>query len=188
MLNRIAASSVQMGQMIDAVLRFARLGRAALHIAPVELNRVVQDSMNLFLESYDRSRVIVHMGDLPTVDADPVLLRQAIDNLVGNALKYSATREKSEIWIKADADEQYVRLQIHDNGVGFEGGDPNLLFEPFARFHGREFEGVGLGLATVKRIVELHGGTVRAMHSDLGAAAFEIALPTHVKSYAVAAI
>ncbi|MBN9504340.1 MAG: hypothetical protein BGO01_08485 [Armatimonadetes bacterium 55-13] len=182
MLDRIQKSSVHMSEMIDAVLRFARVGREGLRIAPVDLNEIIRASLDVFLAHDDGSNLKIHCPKLPTIEADPILLRQALDNLIGNAIKFSATSPRPELWFQSSEEDGRFCLEIHDNGIGFPEGDPNKVFEPFLRLHGKEYDGVGLGLATVKRIVELHGGSIEAMKSNLGSAAFKIRLPRHASA------
>jgi light-regulated signal transduction histidine kinase (bacteriophytochrome) len=112
-----------------------------------------------------RRRVEVTIGDLPPCHADPTLLRQVLVNLLGNALKYSRTRERSVIEISAGPRPEGggTAYSIKDNGVGFDMQHAGKLFTVFARLHAdREFEGTGVGLTTAQRIIQRHGGRIWA--------------------------
>ncbi|MCK6432642.1 MAG: ATP-binding protein [Aquabacterium sp.] len=115
---------------------------------------------------------------MPEVSADPALLRQVLVNLVGNAAKYSAAVDTPRIEITAQASEPgWVTLQVSDNGVGFDDAQAARLFEPFQRLHGVQYQGHGVGLSIVRRIVERHGGRVWAQSAPGQGARFFVSLP-----------
>ena len=107
------------------------------------------------------ARVLVDVGDLPAVDADPILLRMVFTNLLSNAFKFTRTAAEPRITIAARRREGFIHFRIADNGVGSPKGHTEKLFKVFQRLHGaQEFEGTGIGLANVRKIVERHGGQV----------------------------
>jgi PAS domain S-box-containing protein len=153
-------NALQMGDLIDGLLAFSHLGRQPLRkrtVAPADLVRQVLEDLRL--EQTGR-RVEITVGHLPVCEGDPLLLKQVFVNLLSNALKYSRTRENAHIEIAAaDSTAYYVR----DNGVGFDMRYADKLFGVFERLHRvGEYEGAGVGLAIVQRIVHRHGGRVWA--------------------------
>jgi PAS domain S-box-containing protein len=153
-------NALQMGGLIDGLLAFSHLGRQPLRklpVAPADLVRQVLEDLRL--EQTGR-RVEIAVGHLPVCEGDPLLLKQVFVNLLSNALKYSRTRENAHIEIAAaDSTAYYVR----DNGVGFDMRYADKLFGVFQRLHrADEYEGAGVGLAIVQRIVHRHGGRVWA--------------------------
>ena len=118
---------------------------------------------------------------MPAVLGDASLLRQVFVNLLSNALKFSAGREQIRIQVQARAVDDEQEISIRDNGVGFDPAFADRLFSPFQRLHRQEdFEGTGMGLANVKRIVERHGGSVCALSRPGGGARFVLRLPAVV--------
>jgi PAS domain S-box-containing protein len=153
-------NALQMGDLIDGLLAFSHLGRQPLHkqtVAPADLVRQVLEDLRL--EQTGR-RVEITVGHLPVCEGDPLLLKQVFVNLLSNALKYSRTRERALIEVAtADSTAYYVR----DNGVGFDMRYADKLFGVFQRLHRvEEYEGTGVGLAIVQRIVHRHGGRIWA--------------------------
>jgi light-regulated signal transduction histidine kinase (bacteriophytochrome) len=129
-------------------------------------------------ETVDASTVAIKVGPLPAISGDPILLRQVWVNLIANAVKFSARAEKPVIAIDARTDNGEVVFRVTDNGVGFDPAYAGKLFGMFQRLHAAtDFEGTGVGLATVRRIVERHGGRVAANAGPQGGACFEFALP-----------
>jgi len=175
-LDAIGNSARQMGMLIDDLLAFSRLGRKPVERVEIDMKSLV--GRVLFDVSTDGDpRVTV--GALPAAHADPVLLRQVWVNLLSNALKYSAPRgadARVEITGKSLGDR--VRYRIRDNGVGFDMRYADKLFGVFQRLHSPdEFEGTGVGLAIVQRIVLRHGGTIEADAEPGRGATFTFELP-----------
>ncbi|MBI5446783.1 MAG: GHKL domain-containing protein [Deltaproteobacteria bacterium] len=117
------------------------------------------------------------VGELPPVQADPALLRQVFVNLLSNAVKFSTTRPRRTIEVLGRREAGQVVYEVADNGVGFDMRYAGKLFGVFQRLHGREFEGTGVGLALVERIVARHGGTIRATAELDRGARFTISFP-----------
>ncbi len=180
-LKTISEAAKQMGTLIDDLLTFSRIGRAELRHATVSLRRLV-DEVRGTLEPEIAGRDIVWtIEELPEVRGDPQLLRLVLQNLIGNALKYTRTRPKARIEIAARQRDEQVEVSVRDNGVGFEVRYVDRLFGVFQRLHSSaEFEGTGIGLATVRRIVHRHGGRVWAEGEVDKGACFSFALPARV--------
>jgi signal transduction histidine kinase len=178
-LQVISESARKMGNLIDDILAFSRMGRAELMKSRVDLDRLVREVI-AGLEEETRGRTIDwNIAPLPPVDGDAAMLRQVFANLVANALKFTRTRPRAEIAIGAVGDEpQETRIFVKDNGVGFDMKYAGKLFTLFQRLHDpEEFEGTGVGLANVQRIIHRHGGRVWAEGAPDGGAVFWFALP-----------
>jgi light-regulated signal transduction histidine kinase (bacteriophytochrome) len=163
-----------MGKLIDDLLGFSRTARAELRKVRVSLDDVVQSVLHE-MEPDTRNRQIEWVvGKLPQVEGDPALLRQVFYNLISNALKYTRTRERATIELSSSRTEAEVVVFVKDNGVGFDPRYAQKLFGVFQRLHrASEFEGTGVGLANVRRIISRHGGRTWAeSHLDEGATFF----------------
>ncbi|QJX00506.1 Phytochrome, two-component sensor histidine kinase [Frigoriglobus tundricola] len=163
-LELIAKAALRMGQLVDDLLAFSRLGRQAVRRQTVDPRHLVEECLRETVPPAERHRIETRVGDLPACAADPGLIRQVWLNLLSNAIKYSYGREPARIEVGAtlgpDGPEYYVR----DNGVGFDMRYAHKLFGVFQRLHrAEEFEGTGIGLALVQRIVHRHGGRVWAV-------------------------
>ncbi|MFA6314666.1 MAG: cache domain-containing protein [Sterolibacterium sp.] len=178
-VDTIAASARQMGILIDDLLQFSRTGRVDLHRESLDMNQVLKEVLAP-LEKSNAGRTIEWVvGDLPSVPGDSALLRQALTNLLGNAVKYTRQRETARIEVSARVGNGEIIFVVADNGVGFDMQYAGKLFGVFQRLHSQdEFEGTGIGLATVKRIVERHGGRVWAEGDLNQGARFYFTLPT----------
>jgi PAS domain S-box-containing protein len=163
-LKTITDASVEMSQLIDDLLAFSRMSRTEMRTSPVPLDQLVKETIrNLEMATRDR-RIIWEAAQLPPVVGDPSLLKQVLANVIGNALKYSRMRDPARIEIGCAGEEDgRLILFVRDNGAGFDMQYVNKLFGVFQRLHRpEEFEGTGIGLATVRRIVARHGGRVWA--------------------------
>lgn len=163
-LKRILAASATANRMIRGLLDFARLGQKTLDVTPVDLNQVVQGARDALAHEFAGPEPVWTVGSLPVVRGDASLLLLAFVNLLSNGLKYSRTRQPPAIDISAHTDAAKGHaIRIRDNGVGFDMAHASNLFTPFERLHSAaEFEGTGMGLANVRRIMERHGGAVQA--------------------------
>ena len=176
-LVRIQAGATQMGTLIDDLLAFSRMSRSPLVKREIELGDVARDAWTVAwgaeeaTRKRDRRQIELDLRDLPRAYADPALLKQVFINLLANALKFTRGREPAKISIKAVNDAGFCRVTVEDNGVGFDMQFASKLFGVFERLHrAEEFEGTGVGLALVQRIVERHGGKVSAAgEPELGA-------------------
>ena len=175
-LKRIRANTTVMAQMIDELLDFSRIGRTELSLRPVDLDglaRLVAGEI-----SPDYANATVAFADLPVVDADPTLMRLVFVNLMDNALKFSARVAEPRVRVEATTAPGQIVVSITDNGVGFDPQYASKLFGVFQRLHSREeFEGTGIGLATVARIVTRHGGRIWADSRPGEGASFHFTVP-----------
>ena len=177
-LATIRDSARRMGQMIDDLLAFSRLGRAELHAGPAPLSAVVDGARSDLKHEVGGRDIRWTVGPLPTVRGDRALLQMAFVNLLDNALKYTASRQPAEIAVEGWVTGGEAVVAVRDNGVGFDMRYADKLFGVFQRLHsGEEFEGMGIGLANVRRIVQRHGGRVWAEGEPGRGATFYVALP-----------
>jgi light-regulated signal transduction histidine kinase (bacteriophytochrome) len=169
-----------MGTLIDELLQFSRLGHSDIRKIPINVNELVEE-VKRELEPGIRNRTIHwHVEQLPVVIADQGMLRQVIENLLGNSLKFTRQRDEAEIVIGSTfgANGELV-IFIRDNGAGFDMQYYNKLFQVFQRLHSEdEFEGTGIGLANVRRMVERQGGRVWAEGAVGTGATFYFTLPS----------
>ncbi|MBV6641372.1 MAG: PAS domain S-box protein [Cyclobacteriaceae bacterium] len=158
-LDCVLEGSKKMGNLIDDLLSFSRMGRIEKRVGQFSMHLLFQQVFTDLTTHQDLSRIDFSMEPLPEIRGDREMFRLAINNLIGNALKYSSTREKSIIRVKCEEDGQRFVFSVSDNGVGFEMEYQNKIFEIFQRLHDEdEFEGSGVGLAIVKKIINRHGG------------------------------
>lgn len=163
-LDVIRGASRRMGELIDDLLAFSRTGRADMHEGSVDLDRLVQEAIH-DLEMATRGRNIAwKLPPLPVVTGDRAMIKQVLANLLGNAVKYTRPRDLAQIEMGCAGEEDgRTILFVRDNGVGFDMQYAGKLFGVFQRLHGvDEFEGTGIGLANVQRIINRHGGRVWA--------------------------
>jgi PAS domain S-box-containing protein len=174
----ILDSAKRMGNLIDDLLAFSRIGRAETHMATLSLQHLVQEAVTEVGQDAGGRNVVWRVGKFPDWRGDRSMLRLALVNLVSNAVKFTRTRPQAEIEIACvDQRQDQVVLFIRDNGVGFDMKYVDKLFGVFQRLHPREaFEGTGIGLATVQRIVHRHGGRVWAQGEVDNGATFYFSL------------
>jgi len=171
-LSIILDSVKRMGNLIDDLLAFSRIGRAETHMTMVSLQQLVQEALSEIAQETEGRNIVWRVGKLPACYGDRSMLRLALVNLISNAVKFTRTRPQAEIEIASTNHQQdQIVMFIRDNGVGFDMKYVNKLFGVFQRLHAPEaFEGTGIGLATVQRIVHRHGGRAWAEGSvDKGA-------------------
>jgi PAS domain S-box-containing protein len=178
-LEVISDSARHMGSLIDDLLAFSRLGRQSLQRADVDMDDLVQRALKE-ASGGKAPAGVVSVESLPRIAADPVLLRQAWVNLLSNALKYSAPRgPDARIEVSGEREGEVVRYRIRDNGVGFDMRFADKLFGVFQRLHSQdEFEGTGVGLAIVQRVIARHGGSIVADSQLDRGATFTIEIPS----------
>ncbi|GGL13994.1 PAS domain-containing sensor histidine kinase [Deinococcus radiotolerans] len=177
-LDVLDASATRLASMIDELLGLSRASHTALHIRPVNLAQVVLRAWaNLTPETQGREIDWV-AGDLPVVQGDAELLRLAFENLLSNAIKYTGGRAMARIEVGAREEEGSWVVFVQDDGVGFDSRYVHRLFGAFQRLHHeKEFQGIGLGLMNVKRIIERHGGEVWAESHVGDGATFYLRFP-----------
>ncbi len=182
-LQVISRSAEKMGNLIDDLLSFSRMGRAELMKTSVDLGELVREVIaDLEGQTADR-RISWEVGPLPVVEGDAAMLRLVLVNYLGNALKFTRTRAEARIEIGAVTGQPEETLVfVRDNGVGFDMRYAAKLFGLFQRLHdAEEFEGTGVGLANVRRIIHRHGGRTWAEGTVGGGATFWFSLPKTVR-------
>jgi PAS domain S-box-containing protein len=159
-VTMILESAQRMGNLIDDLLAFSRIGRAETHKTMVSLEQLVKEALTEVGQDTEGRNIVWRVGDLPACYGDRSMLRLALVNLISNATKFTRTRSQAEIEIGCMNQQQdQVVVFVRDNGVGFDMKYISKLFGVFQRLHPLEaFEGTGIGLATVQRIVHRHGG------------------------------
>ena len=184
-LATISESAKQMGALIDDLLAFSHVGRSEMHRTAVNLEQLVKEAISGFRPDTEVRKIAWTIGTLPEVHGDPSMLRQVLVNLIGNAVKYTGMREEARIEIgsRNGVDDQHDETVffVRDNGAGFDMQYVNKLFGVFQRLHSAgEFEGTGIGLANVRRIIQRHGGRTWAEGKVAEGATFYFSLP-HVQ-------
>jgi signal transduction histidine kinase len=174
----ILESARRMGALIDDLLAFSRIGRAETHKAIVSLDEIVQEALTEVRQDTDGRKIVWKVGVMPACYGDRSMMRLVFVNLISNAVKFTRTRAQAEIEIGCSDDRKdHAVVFVRDNGVGFDMKYVNKLFGVFQRLHPTEaFEGTGIGLATVQRIIQRHGGKVWADGVVDGGATFYLSL------------
>ena len=187
-LGIISDSARQMGLLIDDLLAFSRVGRAELQLLPVSLQQLVQEAMQELREETQGRDIAWKISQLPDVLADRSMMRLVMINLLANAVKFTSKRERAEIEVGASSNEaDGMVVFVRDNGVGFDMEYADKLFGVFQRLHpAEEYEGTGIGLANVQRIIHRHKGRTWARGEVDQGATFYFSLPkaTEATTYA----
>lgn len=177
-LKTIAESARQMGHLLDELLTFARVGQVQMYDLHFNLADVVAEVRQELRHEAEGRQIEWVIGPLPEIMGDPTLLGQALNRLLANALKFTRPRSQARIEIGSRSTDNEVIVSVRDNGVGFDPRYRDKLFGVFQRLHpGGEFEGLGLGLAQVRRIVQRHGGRTWAEGAPDQGATFYFSLP-----------
>jgi PAS domain S-box-containing protein len=173
LLESVRTGSQQMSRLIDDLLKFSRLSRLPVNKQPVEPYDLIQRALNMLEHEQKDRQVEITIGPLPTCQGDPSLLLQVWINLLANALKFSRLRTPARIEIGFQSIQGEPAYYVKDNGVGFDMQYADKLFGVFQRLHStKEFEGTGVGLALVQRIIARHGGKIWAEAQPGQGAAF----------------
>lgn len=183
-LRYLREGSQEMGQLIDDLLKLSRSTRGEMHREDVDLSSMAAEILEALKSGEPDRNVKTDMMPGIVVSGDPRLLRVVMDNLLGNAWKFSAEEPEAHIEFGAERLNGKLRCVIRDNGVGFDMAYSSKLFVPFQRLHrNEEFQGTGIGLVTVQRIIHRHGGTIRAIGSVGGGASFSFELDAGEKDH-----
>jgi PAS domain S-box-containing protein len=187
-LDRMRNAAARMSALIEDILSFSRVSTKGREFAPVNLKTIAQEVVGDLEIRIQDTGAVVDIGDLPTIHADPMQMRQLLQNLIANAIKFHredaapVIKLRASIVTPSDGKIKYCRLEIEDNGLGFDEKYLDRIFAVFQRLHNRDsYEGTGIGLAVCRKIVERHGGTITAT-SRLGkGSTFIILLPMRHK-------
>jgi PAS domain S-box-containing protein len=176
-LNRARNASIKMGKLIDGLLELSRVSRYRLNKETVDLSALACETTTLLQEADPDRRVHLEIGAGISAEGDKILLGQVLANLLGNAWKYTGRTRNPRVGFGRMDDGRLPAYYVRDNGTGFDMEYSDKLFGAFQRLHGEEYEGTGIGLATVKRIIERHGGRVWAEGKPDQGATFYFTLP-----------
>ena len=177
-LQRANAAAARMQVLIEDLLRFSRVATHQRPFAKVDLDQLTREVLRDLSDQVSRSGASVHVGDLPTIAGDPVQLRQLMQNLISNALKFRREGVDHRVTIEAGGDGDMIEITVRDNGIGFDAQYSERIFGVFERLHGRtEYPGTGIGLALCRKIAERHGGAIAAEGALGEGATFTVSLP-----------
>lgn len=177
-LQNISVNAKMMGELIDHLLAFSRLGKNEIATETVDMLLLAKNVVDELFRHETEDRYKITIAALPPVNADPLMIKQLLLNLISNAIKYSAGKDNPEIEIGFKQHADKITYYIKDNGAGFDMAHADKLFGVFQRLHSQEeFEGTGVGLAFVKRIIEKHRGEIWAEGRPDEGATFYFSLP-----------
>jgi PAS domain S-box-containing protein len=178
LLTVIRENTVKMDELITSILNLSRVSRTELHFSPVDMRATAHSMFLEIATDNEKKEFEFNVDDLPPAFCDFALIKQVWQNLIGNALKYSSKSETKKIEIRCFKDKNMLTYFIRDNGAGFDSDYKDKLFGAFQRLHkNSEFEGTGVGLAIVQRIINRHNGTVSAESELNKGATFYFSLP-----------
>jgi PAS domain S-box-containing protein len=179
-LNSIITSSERMGRLIDDLLTFSRLSHIEMEFEPVNLNIIIQKIIEDFEITIFEKEAVIQVEGLPIISGIELQLSQVFQNLISNSLKFSHPERKPNILIypENNTDRAFHKIIYKDNGIGFPADQSEKIFEVFQRLHSRDkYEGTGVGLAIVQKIISLHRGTIKAIGDEGVGATFELSFP-----------
>ena len=180
-LKNIKDSARLAGKLVDDLLSFSQMGRAALHPSTVNMTELARSCIQKLALDIRERQVEWEIGAMPSVRADPTFIQLALYNLLSNAVKFTSNKEVARIAVTATEDEHAVTFHVADNGAGFNMDYVHKLFGVFQRLHRMEdFPGTGIGLANVRRIIERHGGKVWAESAPGTGATFSFSIPKDI--------
>lgn len=162
-MGMLKEKSVNTLKMTEHLLEFSRVCNAVPKIEAIDLNALTDDVCKELLALEPDRKISLNISPLPEVSGDSVLIRLLFRNLLSNALKFSKSREITEISVSSTVDKKYYIISVKDNGIGFDMKHYDKLFEVFRRLHSDEIEGSGVGLALCDRIIRRHGGRIEAV-------------------------
>ncbi len=179
-LERMQNAAGRMQVLIRDLLAYSRVTSGAQPFAPVDLQRVAADVVQDLETQIERTGGRVEVGALPEIDADAMQLRQLLQNLISNALKFHREGVPPEVRVSGTAGGGWAELRVADHGIGFEEQYLDRIFTPFERLHGRSaYEGTGIGLAICRKIAHRHGGEITARSTPGEGTTFLVTLPIH---------
>ncbi|MBL3657452.1 sensor histidine kinase [Fulvivirga sediminis] len=183
LMNIISNNAIKMGVLIDELLNFAKLGRRDIQLKDIDTCPLVEEVLSEQISVAENKNIDVKLGNLENMKGDPGLMKQVFSNLISNSLKYSKNKIEIIIEINSFRSDEEITFCVKDNGVGFDMEYSGKLFGVFQRLHKEsEFEGTGVGLATVERIIKKHGGKIWAESEIDKGTTFYFTIPTETKN------
>ncbi len=181
-LERMSGAARRMQNLIEDLLTYSRVSTESSAMIPVDLNNIAHEVLSDLESRIEDTQGRVDSGVLPTIDADPTQMRQLLQNLIGNALKFHRPGQPPLVSLQAKSSRldgvACARLTVTDNGIGFDAKYADRIFGPFQRLHGRgEYPGTGIGLSVCRKVVNRHGGNIQAIGTPGEGASFVIDLP-----------
>jgi len=177
-LERMQNAAGRMQTLINDLLKFSRVTTKAQPLVQVNLAEVVREVVDSLEAHIERTGGRVEVDDMPTIDADPTQMRQLLQNLISNGLKFHKEEEPPVVRVHGKLIDNRCQITVEDNGIGFDEKYLDRIFTIFQRLHGRlEYEGTGVGLAICRKIVERHGGSITAKSTPGQGAKFIVTLP-----------
>lgn len=181
LIETIVNESIKMGQLIEDLLKFQEFGKCTVNKSKADMNNIANEVVTEFLKPGNKNAVTIKVGMLPACFCDGHLLRQVLMNLVSNAIKFTQPRKDPLIEIGSNPDSDAIIYYVKDNGIGFDMKYYNKLFGIFQRLHSDDsFQGTGIGLAIVKKIIERHNGKVWADGEVNKGATFYFSIPKQI--------
>jgi len=185
-LERMQDAAHRMQGMINDLLTFSRVATRGQPFVPVDLRRVAREAVSDLEIQIEQTDGRIVIGDLPTLEADPTQMRQLLENLIGNGLKFHREGVPPVVEVTSQRIEgpegELCQVLVKDNGIGFDEKYLDRLFKPFQRLHGRgKYPGTGIGLAICRRIAERHGGSITAQSAPGEGVTFIVTLPVKQK-------
>jgi two-component system sensor kinase FixL len=177
-------AAARMQNLLNSLLSYSRVTTKAEPMKKTDLKRSVKEALSNLEILIREKNANIEIGDLPTIKADMVQMTQLFQNLIGNALKFHRDGEAPHVKIHAEQVGDGYEIYVEDNGIGFEAKYLDKIFQPFQRLHGRsgQYEGVGMGLAICKKVVERHGGKITARSQVNKGSTFIVTLPANRKA------
>jgi signal transduction histidine kinase len=177
-LQRTTAAGQRMQALIDDLLKFSRVATQGRPFEPVDLGAVAENAVSDLEAVIHQSGGSVEIGELPTVAADPLQMRQLVQNLISNAIKFRREGVPPKVRVTGRVRGRFAEIEFSDNGIGFEPRYQTRIFRVFERLHGRgAYPGTGIGLALCRKIVDRHGGTINAESTPGQGSTFTVTLP-----------
>jgi PAS domain S-box-containing protein len=177
-ISRMSKNAHRMSELIDDLLAFSRIGQHSVQKILVNMTALVKAVVAEHQSAPEGARVTFHISELAPSEGDPTLLKQVLENLISNAIKYSGPKEQPVVTVGSSQGKDETTYFVKDNGIGFDMQYSQKLFNVFQRLHNpADFEGTGIGLAIVQQIISRHGGTVRAEAKIDDGATFYFSLP-----------
>ncbi|RZJ99633.1 MAG: GHKL domain-containing protein, partial [Flavobacterium sp.] len=161
LLDRVVTGADKMGFLINEILKLARVGRLEIELTHINMPVLLKEITSEVTSSLGAAHVNIRLGDTPNLKGDHTLVGQIFTNLIGNAVKYSAKSDNPSVMIQGEAVNDEIIYSIKDNGIGIDVNYHDKVFELFKRMENvKDFEGTGVGLAIVKRIMDKHNGRI----------------------------